>query len=91
MNAKDAVILFIVNYRDYPSIIAIKELDVFIRKPVCHTLKFFKPTQDSDISIIHIKDNSDLFVDFNFTNLNESTAHLIFPSLLKLENIALSS
>ena len=46
-----------------------------------------KAMQDSDIPTKLIKNKSDLFVDFIFTNLNDSIAQSTFPSLLKLTNV----
>ena len=48
-------------------------------------LQINKATQDLDIPTKLIKDNSDLFVDLIFTNLNGSIAQSTF--LLKLANI----
>ena len=50
-------------------------------------LQINKATQDSDIPNNFIKNNSDLFVDSIFTNLNDSIALSTFHSLLKLANI----
>ena len=50
-------------------------------------LQINEATQDSDISTKLVKNNSDLFVDFIFTNLNDSIAQSTFSSLLKRENI----
>ena len=44
-------------------------------------LQINKATQDSDIPAKLIKSNSDLFVDFIFTNLNDSIAQSTFPFL----------
>ena len=72
---------------------------VLIRISVSHSLKkkdilkeiknllVNKGTQDSDIPTKLIKNNSDLFVDFIFTTLNDSIAQSTYPSLLKPENI----
>ena len=43
--------------------------------------------QDSDIPTKLIKNNSGLFVDFLFTNLNDSMTQSTFPSLPTLANI----
>ena len=71
---------------------------MLIRNSVTHSLKniilkeiknlqVYKATQDSDIPRKLIKNNSDLFVGFIFTNLNDSIAQSTFPSLIKLTNI----
>ena len=46
-----------------------------------------KSKQDSDIPTKLVKNNSDLFADFIFTNLRDSIAQSTFLSLLKLANI----
>ena len=73
----------IIKCRNHPGIIAIKERcsnsnfsfsfieKNYILKEI-KILQINKATQDSDIPIKHIKSNSDLFVDFIFTNLNDS-------------------
>ena len=55
----------------------IEENDIF--KEI-KNLQIHKDTQDSDISTKLIKNNSDLFVDFIFTNLNYSIAQPTIPS-----------
>ena len=50
-------------------------------------LQVNKATQDPDIPNTLLKNNSDLFVDFSFTNLNDSIVQSKFPSLPKLANI----
>ena len=42
-----------------------------------------KATQNSDIPTKLIKNNSDLFVDFIFNNLNDSIAQSEFPGTFK--------
>ena len=50
-------------------------------------MKVNKATQDTDIPTKLIKENSDIFADFIFENLNDSISHSVFPSALKLANI----
>ena len=84
-NIKDPVIKAIIKYRNHPSIIAIKERFTnskfsfsFIEKNYIlkeiKNLQINKATQDSDIPSKLIKNNSDLFVDFVFTNLHDLIA-----------------
>ena len=68
---------------------------VLIRQSVSHSLKkkdilnkiknfqVNKATQNSDIPTKLIKNNSDLFVDFIFNNLNDSIAQSEFPGTFK--------
>ena len=51
-------------------------------------LKANKATQNTDISTKLIKENSEIFADFIFENLNDSISQSVFPSALKLANIA---
>ena len=89
----------ILKYRTHPSIIAIKENynssarfnfsfvdkeDILIE---IKNLKANKATQNTDIPTKLIKENSDIFSDFNFENLNDSIFQSVFPSALKLANI----
>ena len=50
-------------------------------------MKGNKVTQDTDIPTKLIKENSDIFADFIFENLNDSISQSVFPSALKLANI----
>ena len=89
----------IVKYRAHPSIIAIKEnfdsstpfnflfadKEDILRE--IKNLKANKATQNTDIPIKLIKENSGIFADFIFENLNDSISHSVFPSALKLANI----
>ena len=50
-------------------------------------MKANKATQNTDIPIKLIKENSDIFADFISENLNGSISHSVFPSALKLANI----
>ena len=95
----DPVMSLIVNYRAHRSIIAIKENFnsstpfnfLFVDKEdilkQIKNLKANKATQNTDIPTKFIKENSDIFADFIFENLNDSISHLVFPSPLKLANI----
>ena len=83
------MIKVIIKYRNYPSIIAIKK-GVLIRNSLSRSLKkndilkeiknlqVNKATQDPDIPNTLLKNNSDLFVDFSFINLNDSTVQSKF-------------
>ena len=95
----DPVMKAVVKYRAHPSIIAIKENfnlstsfnylfvdEESILKEI-KNLKANKATQNTDIPTKLIKENSDIFADFIFENLNDSISHLVFPSALKLANI----
>ena len=95
----DPVMWSIVKYRSHPSIIAIKEKFnsstpfnfLFVDKEdilkEMKNLKANKATQNTDILTKLIKENSDIFADFIFENLNDSISHPVFPSALKLANI----
>ena len=89
----------IVKYRTHPSIFAIKENCISstrfnfsfadkedILKEI-KNLKANKATQNTDIPTKLIKENSVIFVDFTFENLNDSISQSVFPSALKLANI----
>ena len=97
----DPVLTVVVKYRAHPSIIAIKEncnLSTrfnfsFVDKEdilkEIKNLKGNKATQNTDIPTKLIKENSDIFADFIFENLNDSISQSVFPSALKLANITL--
>ena len=50
-------------------------------------LKANKATQNTDFLTKLIKENSDIFADFIFENLDDSISQSVFPSALKLVNI----
>ena len=50
-------------------------------------MKANEATQNTDISTKLIRENSDIFADFIFENLNDSISQSVFPSTLKLANI----
>ena len=89
----------IVKYKAHPSIIAIKENFnsstpfnlLFVDKEdilkETKNLKANQATQNTDIPTKLIKENSDIFADFIFENLNDCISHSVFPSALKLANI----
>ena len=95
----DPVIRAIIKYRAHPSIIAIKEnynsstrfnfsfVDKEDILKEIKNLKSNKATQNTDIPTKLIKENSDIFADFIFENLNDSISQSVFPSALKLANI----
>ena len=95
----DPVMRAIVKYRAHPFIIAIKEnfntstrfnfsfVDKEDNLKEIKNLKANKATQNTDISTKLIKENSDIFADFIFENLNDSISQSVFPSALKLANI----
>ena len=97
----DLVMRAIFKYKTHPSIIAIKENFnsstpfnfLFVDKEdilkEIKNLKANKATQNTDITTKLIKENSDIFADFIFENLNDSISHSVFPSALKLANITL--
>ena len=85
-----AVVGAILKYRTHPSIIAIKENCnsstrfnfSFVDKKDMKEIKNLKPnkaTQITDIPTKLIKENSDIFADFIFENLNESISQSVFP------------
>ena len=93
-STSDPVMRAIVKHRDHTSIIAIKGNFnssalfnfSFVDKEI-KNLKANKATQNTDIPTKLIKENSDIFADFIFENLNDSISHSVFPSALKLANI----
>ena len=80
-NINDSLLKAIVRYRNYPSIVAIKkfcnskshfsfknvERDEILKEP--NKLNINKATQNTDIKTKIIKENSDIFGDFIFSNL----------------------
>ena len=89
----------VVKYRAHPSIIAIKEkynsstrfsFSFVVKEDILkeiENLKAKKATQNTDISTKLSKENSEIFADFIFENLNDSLSQSVFPSALKLANI----
>ena len=94
-NVKDPTLKAILKYKKHPSILAIrtkcnrngifslrevsfKEIETEIR-----LLKLNKASQFSDIPIKIIKENSDIFSNFNCKSINNSIKSSIFPSCLK--------
>ena len=89
----------VVKYRAHPCIIAVKEncnsstrfnfsfVDKEDILKEIKNLKANKATQNTDIPTKLIKENSDIFADFIFENLNDSISQSVFPSALKLANI----
>ena len=97
-NIKDPLIKAIIKKKNQPIIIAIKErytnskfsCSFTEKNDVLKEIKYLQineATQDSGISTKLVKNNSDLFLDFIFTNLNDSIAQPTFSSLLKRANI----
>ena len=86
-------------YRTHPSIIAIKEncnsstrfnFSFVDKEDILKEIKNCKAnkaTQNTDIPTKLIKENSDIFADFIFENLNDSISQSVFQSALKLANI----
>ena len=88
-NINDPLIAGIIKYRSNPSIIAIKdkcnsdlhfnfsfaEYDEITKE--INNLKTNKATQNTDIPTKLIKENSDIFVDFIFENLNDCIAKFL--------------
>ena len=95
----DPLMRSIVKYRAHPSIIAIKENFnsstpfnfLFVDKEdilkEIKNLKANKATQNTDIPTKLTKENSVIFADFIFENLNDCISHSVFLSALKLANI----
>ena len=95
----DPVMRAVVKYRVHPCIIAVKEncnsstrfnfsfVDKEDILKEIKNLKANKATQNTDIPTKLIKENSDIFADFIFENLNDSISQSVFPSALKLANI----
>ena len=98
-NINDPLLKAIVRYRNHPSIVAIKKFcnskSHFSFKNVqkeeilkeLNNLNINKATQNTDIPTKIIKENSDIFGDFIFSNLNCCINTSAYPSLLKRANI----
>ena len=94
-NINDALLKAIARYRNHPSIVAIKKFcnskSHFSFKNVqkeeilkeLNNLNINKATQNTDIPTKIIKENSDIFGDFIFSNLNCCINTSSYPSLLK--------
>ena len=94
-NIGDPLIKAITKYRSHPSIIAIKEKcnsefsfsfyqverDEILKE--LNKLATDKAIQDTDIPTKLIKENSDIFANFIFENLNNCISDSIFPTSLK--------
>ena len=88
----DPVMRAIVKYRAHPSIIAIEEnsnsstrfsFSFADKEDILKEIKNFKAnkaTQNTDIPTKLIKENSDIFADFIFENLNDSISQSVVPS-----------
>ena len=85
-NINDPLIAAIIKYRSHPSIIAIKDKcnsDLhfnFSFVEYDEIMKANKATQNTDIPTKLIKENSDIFADFIFENLNDCIAKSLFLS-----------
>ena len=70
-------------------------MNVLIPNSGCYSLKNwhfeYKPNQESDILTKNIKENSDWFADFDFTNLNESILQKLYYIFTKTEKFSPSS
>ena len=98
-NINDPLLKAIVRYRNHPSIVAIKKFcnskPHFSFKTVqkeeilkeLNNLNINKATQNTDIPTKIIKENSDIFGDFIFSNLNCCINTSSYPSLLKRADI----
>ena len=94
-NASDPVLKAIIKYRSHPSIKAIKEKCntnlYFSFSQIGHdeimkelnNLDTNKAIQNTDIPTKLIKENSDIFANFIFENLNNCISHSIFPTSMK--------
>ena len=98
-NINDPLLKAIVRYQNHPSIVAIKKFcdskSHFSFKNVqnekilkeLNNLNINKATQKTDIPTKIIKENSDIFGDFIFSNLNFGINTSSYPSLLKRADI----
>ena len=98
-NINDPLLKAIVRYRNHPSIVAIKKFcnskSHFSFKNVqkeqilkeLNNLNINKSTQNTDIPTKTTKENSDMFGDFIFSNLNCCINTSSYPSLLKRADI----
>ena len=98
-NINDPILKAIVKYRTHPSIVAIKKFcnskSHFSFKNVqkeeilkeLNNLNINKATQNTDIPTKIIKENSDIFGDFIFSNLNCCINTSSYSSLLKRVDI----
>ena len=94
-NISDPVLKAITKYRSHPSIKAIKEQCntnlYFSFSQIGHdeimkelnNLDTNKAIQNTDIPTKLIKENSDIFANFIFENLNNCISHSIFPTSMK--------
>ena len=94
-NISDQVLKAIIKYRSHPSIKAIKEQcntnlyssfsqighDEIMKE--LNNLDTNKAIQNTDIPTKLIKENSDIFANFIFENLNNCISHSIFPTSMK--------
>ena len=94
-NISDPVLKEIIKYRSHPSIKAIKEQcntnlyfsfsqiehDEIMKE--LNNLDTNKAIQNTDIPKKLIKENSDIFANFIFENLNNCISHSIFPTSMK--------
>ena len=98
-NIDEPLLKAIVRYRNQPSIVAIKKFcnskshfsfKIAQKEEILkelNNLNINKATQNTDISTKIIKENSDMFGDFIFSNLNCCINTSSYPSLLKRANI----
>ena len=98
-NINDPLLKAIIRYRNHPSVVAIKKFcsskSHFSFKNVqkeeilkeLNNLNINKATQNTDIPTKIIKENSDIFGDFIFSNLNCCINTSSYPSLLKRTDI----
>ena len=95
----DPAMRAIAKYRTHHSIIAIKKncnsskrfnFSFVGKKDISKEVKNLtanKATQNTDIPTKKIKENSYIFADFIFENMNNSISQSVFPSALQLANI----
>ena len=95
-NINDPLLKAIVRYRNHPSIVEIKKFcnskshfsSKNVQKEEIHEeVNINKATQNTDISTKIIKENSDIFGDFVFSNFNCCINTPSYPSLLKRADI----
>ena len=95
VSISDPVMRAVIKYRAHPSIIAIKEncnsstrfnfsfVDKEDILKEIKNLKANKATQNTDIPTKLIKENSDIFADFIFENLNDSISQSVYLSVTR--------
>ena len=97
-NISHPIFRAIFKYRNHPSIVAIKNLNKGSRFDFCRVgvqdvvkeikkLSARKATQYTDLPIIILKENSDIFGNYICNFFNDCVGRLVFPPILKTANI----